>query len=68
MFVHVALSGEDCHWTVPVLPDKVNKVEFVPLQTVVVAGVIEPATEVGFTVIDTLVVVADEQTPLVTTA
>jgi hypothetical protein len=50
MFVHVVLSGEDCHWIVPVYPAKVSNVELVPEQTAVDAGVIEPATEVGLTV------------------
>ena len=48
-------------------PDKVNTVEFVPEQTVVAPAIV-PATEVGLTVIVTEAVVADEQTPLVTTA
>lgn len=48
-FVQVALSGDDCHWAVPVLPVKVNKVELVPVHTFVEAGVIDPATETGFT-------------------
>jgi len=68
MFAHVALSGDDCHWMVPVLPDNVSNVEFVPLQTVVDAGVIDPATVAGFTVMTTLAVLAEAQTPLVTTA
>ena len=53
MLVHVALSGDDCHWMVPVLPVKVNNVEFVPVHTVVEAGVIVPATETGLIVIVT---------------
>jgi len=62
------LSGDDCHWIVPVLPDNVSNVELVPLQTVVDAGVIDPATDTGLTVITTLAVLAGAQTPLVTTA
>ena len=62
------LFGDDCHCTEPVCPDKVNKVEFVPAQTVVVAGVIEPATDTGLTLITTLAVFAEGQTPLVMTA
>ena len=65
--VNVLLSVDDCHCIVPVFPDKVNTVAFVPEQTVV-APVIVPATEIGLTVIVTEAVVADEQTPLVTTA
>ena len=68
MFVQVVLSGDDCHWMVPVFPAKVNNVEFVPLQSVVDAGVIDPATAAGFTVMTTLAVLAGAQTPLVTTA
>ena len=67
IFENVVLSGDDCHWIVPVLPLRVNTVLLVPVQTVV-APVIDPATEVGFTVIVTLEVVAEEQTPLVETA
>ena len=50
------------------LPDNVSNVELVPLQTVVDAGVIDPATVTGLTVITTLAVLAGAQTPLVTTA
>ena len=49
------------------LPLKVNTVLLVPVQTVV-APAMDPETEVGFIVIVTLEVVADEQTPLVETA
>ena len=61
------LSVDDCHWIVPVFPDKVNTVEFVPEHTEVAPAIV-PATEVGLTVMDTAAVVAEEQTPLVTTA
>ena len=67
MLVKVTLSEDDCHCIVPILPLKVNTVLLVPVQTVA-APVMLPATEVGFTAIVTLEVVADEQTPLVTTA
>ena len=67
IFENVVLSGDDCHWIVPVLPLKVRTVLLVPVQTVV-APAIDPATEAGFTVIVTLEVVAEEQTPLVETA
>ena len=49
------------------LPFKVNTVLLVPVQTAVAPEML-PATDAGFTVIVTLEVVADEQTPLVTTA
>ena len=52
---------------VPVLPLKVNTVLFVPVHTVAAPAML-PATDAGFTVIVTLDVLADEQTPLVTTA
>ena len=52
---------------VPVFPLKVNTVLLVPVQTVA-APVMLPATEVGFTAIVTLDVVAELHTPLVTTA
>ena len=58
---------DNCHWIVPVFPDKVNTVAFVPEQTVVAPAIL-PATDVGLTVIVTAVVVAGEQTPLETTA
>ena len=58
----------DCHFvTVPVLPDNVKVVEFVPVHTVVLPAIVPP-TEAG----DTVMVVddefADEHAPLVTTA
>jgi len=68
IFVQVALSGDDCHWMVPVFPARVNNVELVPAHTLVEAGVIEPATGAGLTLITTLVVFADEHGLLVTTA
>ena len=43
------LSVDDCHWIVPVFPDKVNTVEFVPEHTEVAPAIV-PATEVGLTV------------------
>ena len=52
---------------VPLLLDKVSVVLFVPEQTVA-APLIEPATEVELIDIVTLVVVAEAQAPLVTTA
>ena len=67
MFVKVTLSEDDCHCIVPVFQLKVSRVLLVPVQTVA-APVMLPATDAGFTVIVTLVVVADEQTPFVTTA
>ena len=53
---------------VPVLPDKVKSVEFVPAQTLADAGKTDPATVTGLTLITTLVVLTDGHTPLVTTA
>lgn len=67
MLLQVALFGDDCHWMVPVFPANVSNVELVPAQTFVVAGVIEPATVAGLTVITTLVEFTGGQTPLVTT-
>ena len=67
MLPKVTLSEDDCHCIVPVFPLKVNSVLFVPVQTAVAPEML-PATDVGFTVIVTLEVVAEEQTPLVTTA
>ena len=67
MFVKVTLSEDDCHCIVPVLPFKVNTVLLVPVQTVA-APLMLPATDAGVTVIVTLAVVAEEQTPFVTTA
>jgi hypothetical protein len=67
MFVKFVLSVLDCHWIVPVLPDSVSVVLFVPEQTVA-APLMVPATDVGFTVIVALAVLAAAQTPLVTTA
>ena len=61
------LSGDDCHWIVPVFPLNVKVVLLVPLQTVA-APLMLPATLAGFTVIVTLEVVAEAQAPLVTTA
>ena len=61
------LSGEDCHWIVPVLPLRVRVVLLVPVQTVVAPAML-PATEAGFTVIVTLDVAPEEHTPLVETA
>ena len=52
---------------VPVFPLKVNIVLLVTVHTVV-APVMLPATDAGFTVIVTLEVLAEVQTPLVTTA
>ena len=49
------------------LPPNVKVVALVPEQTVV-APVIVPATETGFTVTVALAVVSDAQTPLVMTA
>ena len=67
MFAKVTLSEDDCHCIVPVFPVKVSTVLLVPVQTVAAPEML-PATDVGFTVIVTLEVVAEEQTPLVTTA
>ncbi len=61
------LLALDCHWIVPVLPDSVKVVLFVPEQTVA-APLTVPATDTGFTVMVALAVFAGEQTPLVTTA
>ena len=51
----------------PVFPLKVKTVLLMPEQTVV-APLMLPATDTGLTEIVTDVVVANEQTPLVTTA
>ena len=67
MFEKETLSDDDCHCIVPVFPVKVSMVLLVPVQTVA-APLMLPATDVGLTVIVTLGVVAEEQTPLVTTA
>ena len=65
--VKVKLSVEDCHWIVPVFPANVKSVELVPEQTVA-APEIDPAADVGLTVIVAAAVVAAAQAPLVTTA
>ena len=67
MSLKVMLSGDDCHWMVPVFPLNVKVVLLVPLQTVP-APLMLPAMLAGFTVIVTLGVVAEVQLPLVTTA
>jgi hypothetical protein len=67
MFEKFELSGLDSHCTVPVFPLSVNSFEFVPEQTDP-APLIVPATTRGGTVITVLLVVADEQVPLETTA
>jgi hypothetical protein len=60
MFVKFVLSVLDCHWIVPVLPDSVSVVLFVPVQTVA-APLIVPATDVGVTVATTAVLEEDTQ-------
>jgi hypothetical protein len=65
--VKFTLFALDCHCTVPVLPDSVKVVLFVPEQTVA-APVMVPATDAGFTVIVALALFAALQTPFVTTA
>ena len=67
MFAKVTLSEDDCHCIVPVLPLNVNTVLLLPVQTVVAPEML-PDTDVGLTIIVTLEVVAEAQTPLVTTA
>jgi hypothetical protein len=67
MLVKLMLLALDCHCTVPVLPDRVKIVLFVPEQTVA-APLTVPATDVAFTVMVALVLVAALHTPLVTTA
>jgi len=60
-----------CHLTtLPVLPDKPNVVEFVPLHTVADPEVtaIVPATEVGSTVMVNAALVSFEHTPDATIA
>ena len=49
MVVNVTLSDDDCHWMVPVFPDKVKVVLFVPEQTVA-APAIDPAIDDGLTI------------------
>ena len=57
-----------CHFvTVPVFPDKVKVVEFVPVHTVAPPDTVPP-TDVGDTVIVADAEFADEQGLLVTTA
>ena len=51
----------------PVCPDRVSKALVEPVQ-IVVPPVTDPPTVVGLTVIVTLAVVAEAQTPLVETA
>ena len=53
MLVKFVLFVLDCHWIEPVLPDSVNVVLFVPVQTVA-APLIVPATEGGIKVIVTI--------------
>src|SRR5438128_2744738 len=65
--VNVTLSGEDCHWMVPVLPAKVI-VEEEPLQIAAGKAVAVPPTEVGFTVTVAALEKSGGQTPLVTFA
>jgi hypothetical protein len=60
MFVKFVLSVLDCHWIVPVLPDSVSVVLFVPVQTVA-APLIVPATDIGVTVATTAVLEEDTQ-------
>jgi hypothetical protein len=67
MFVKFVLSVLDCHWIVPVLPESVSTVLLLPVHTVA-APLMVPATDTGFTVMVALDVVAEEHTPLVTTA
>ena len=67
MSVKFVLSDDDCHWAVPVLPERLNTVLFDEAHTVV-APLMLPATVVGLTVTVTLELVDDEHTPLVTTA
>jgi hypothetical protein len=67
IFVKVTLSVDDCHWIVPVLPLSVSTELLVPVHTVVLPLTV-PATEVGFTVTVTVLLVAGLHTPLVTTA
>ena len=67
MFAKVTLSEDDCHCIVPVFPPKVKTVLLVPVQTAV-APLMLPATDVAFTFIVTLDVVAELHAPLVTTA
>ncbi len=67
ILVKVTLSVDICHWIVPVFPDNVKRVLLVPEQTVA-APEINPATEVGLTVIVAAPVVAEAQDPLITTA
>jgi hypothetical protein len=62
------LSVEYCHFvTEPVCPDRVRVVLFVPEHTVVLPATVPP-TESGLTVTVASADVAEEQTPLVTTA
>ena len=44
------MSVDDCHWIVPIFPDKVKTVVFVPEHTVVAPAIL-PATDVGLIVI-----------------
>jgi hypothetical protein len=60
MFVKFVLSVLDCHWIVPVLPESVNVVLFVPVQTDAAPAMV-PATDIGLTVATTAVLEEDTQ-------
>jgi hypothetical protein len=64
MFVNVLLSVLDCHWIVPVLPESVNVVLFVPVHTVA-PPLMVPATDIGVTVATTAVLEEDTQPVIV---
>ena len=65
--VNVLLSGEDCHWILPVLPLRLIDVEL-PVHKVLAVAVAVPPREAGLTVIVAVVELAEAHTPLVTTA
>ena len=66
--VNVALSVEDCHWIVPVLPATLNEVLLVPVHTVVgvLAEAVPPLARELTAIVAELLLTAG-QTPLVTT-
>jgi hypothetical protein len=67
MLVKFVLSGLDCHWIVPVLPEMLSVLLFTPVHTEALP-LITPATERLSTAITAVLLVTDEHTPLVTTA
>jgi len=67
MFVQTELSGDDCHWIVPVFPASVMFAGWLAGQMVCVPEAV-PATVAGLTFTTTLAVFTGAHEPLVTTA